>query len=147
MATWRIILNILAERPTHFQELKPFPPNWIGDNNASGSSIGGFCKYPDGQWYVWCSLFTTNMHAQLVPFDNPYGDITINYLELCTFFAQIAIFSLRMALLDHIQTFTDIIAAQGWANHGRISTASVIGPFLREIALITRQQHMHSSII
>ena len=57
---------------------------------------------------------------------------------------QLLLFSPRMAPLTHIHTYIDNTASQVWANRGSISTASEVGPILREIALAMRRQHIHA---
>ena len=59
---------------------------------------------------------------------------------------QILIFTPNMAPLAHIHMYVDNTAAQVWANRGSVSTASSVGPILRELSLASRQQHIHASV-
>ena len=49
---------------------------------------------------------------------------------------QILLFATRVVPLAHIHTYVDNTAAQGWAKRVSVSTASSVGPMLREIALL-----------
>ena len=51
-----------------------------------------------------------------------------------------------MDTLAHIRTAVDNTAVQGWANHGSVSTATAVGPILRDLALLTRTCKIHSSV-
>ena len=53
LETWRELVCSLFSRPTHLRKLQPFSPTWIGTTNASGSGMGGVCRYPEGQYFVW----------------------------------------------------------------------------------------------
>ena len=59
---------------------------------------------------------------------------------------QILLFVPRMGPLAHIHTYVNNTAEQGLANRGNVSTASSIGPMLRELALAARRQHIHVSV-
>ena len=56
------------------------------------------------------------------------------------------LFTPRMAILEHIHTCVDNMAAQGWANRGIIITASSVGPILQEISLAERLKHIQISV-
>ena len=51
-----------------------------------------------------------------------------------------------MAPLKQISTGVDNTAAESWARRGSVSTATAIGPLLREAAWITLQAKIHASI-
>ena len=48
--------------------------------DSSGTDMGGFCRNPEGQWFVWRSQFSTETQSRLVSNTNPKGDVTINDL-------------------------------------------------------------------
>ena len=64
--------------------------------------------------------------ARLVSYSNPTGYVTINDLDLRALLMQILIFSPRMMPLDHIHTYINNRATQGWANRSSVSTASSV---------------------
>ena len=51
-----------------------------------------------------------------------------------------------MAPLEHIATGVNNTAVESWARCGSVSTATVIGPLLREFVWITRQAKIYASI-
>ena len=108
--------------------------------------MGGLCRDPEGQYFVWRSPFSQDTQARLVSSSNPKGDVTTNDLELGALLIHILIFAPRMAPLEHIHTYVDNMSAQGWANRGSVSTASSVVPMLRELALAARRQHIHASV-
>ena len=59
---------------------------------------------------------------------------------------HLLIFSPRMPSLAHIHMYVNKTVAQGWANRGSVSTASSVGPILRELSLAARRQHIHDSV-
>ena len=77
---------------------------------------------------------------------NPTEFLTINNLEMAAYIAHLHLFAPRMAPLEHISTRVDNTAAEIWARRGSVSTATAIGPLLREAAWITRQSKIHASI-
>ena len=76
----------------------------------------------------------------------PTVDVTINYIELGALLMQILIFAPRIAPLEHIHTYVNNTAAQGWANRGSVSTASSVGTIMWELSLVDRRQHIHTSV-
>ena len=82
LETWRELVRSLASRPTHLRKLEPFAPTWIGTTDASGSGMGGVCRYPEGPYFGWCSSFSLTTQACLVSSSNPMGYVTINDLGL-----------------------------------------------------------------
>ena len=135
----------LSDRLTHLCDIDRFPPTWEGTTDASGTGMGGVCKDPEGQWFVWRSPFSMDTQARLVSDTNPKGDVTINDLELSALLVQVHIFSPKIHTLSHIYTAVDNTVAQGWTKYGSVSSATVIGPILRDIALMTRTHNIYSS--
>ena len=105
--------------------------------------MGGLCRYPGGQYFVWRSPFSQATQARMVSSSNPKGDVTINNLELGALLMQILLFTPRMDPLTHIHTYVDNTTAHGWANRGSVSTTYSVGPILWELALVKRRQHIH----
>ena len=108
--------------------------------------MGGAFQYPEEQYFVWRYPFYQATQARLVSSSNPKGDVKINDLELGALLIQILLFSPRMALLEHIHTYVDNKAVQGWANRGSVSIASSIGLILRGLALVARRQQIHAYV-
>ena len=52
----------------------------------------------------------------------------------------------KNAPVAYIHMYFDNTTAQGWANMGSISTASSVGPILRELYLAARRQCIHPSV-
>ena len=113
LKAWRKLVRSLASRPAHLRKLEPFPPTWIGTNNASGSGMGGVCQYLEGQYFVWRYPFSLITQAHLVSSSNPTVDVTIKYLNIGALLMQLLLFTPRMAPLAHIHTYVDDTAAQG----------------------------------
>ena len=130
LEAWRELVCSLARQPTHLRKLQPSPPTWIGTINALGSGMGGLCLDPEGKYFFWQTPFSLATQARLVSSSNPTGDVTINDLELGALLMQILIFAPRIATLAHIHTYVNNTEAKGWANRGRVSTASSVGPML-----------------
>ena len=82
----------------------------------------------------------------MVSSSNPKGDVTINYPDIAALLLQILLFAPRMPPLMHIDTYVNEIAAQRWSNRGSVSTYSSVGPILRELALATMIQHIHTYV-
>jgi hypothetical protein len=49
---WRMLLDLLAARPTHIWEILPDFPTWTGAHDASGWGMGGVFAGPDGTPYL-----------------------------------------------------------------------------------------------
>ena len=135
----RHMVASLVARQTHLQEIRPQPPTWIGATDASLVGISRVCHSPSGEWHIWRLTFSTAIKANILTDDNPHGFLTINNLELAAYIAHLHLFAPRMAPLDHITTGIDNTGAESWARRGSVSTATAIGPLLREAAWITRQ--------
>ena len=71
----------------------------------------------------------------------------INDLKIATLFSQVHIFASAMDTLIHICKSVVTIAAQGWAFRGSVSTETVVGPILRDLALLSRTYKIHSSVL
>ena len=108
--------------------------------------MGGVCRDPEGQYFVWRSPFSLNTQERLVCYSNPNGYVTINDLEIGALLMQILIFAPRVAPLAYIHTYANRKAERGWSNRGSISTASPAGPILKEISFTVRRQHIHASV-
>ena len=121
----------MYSRPTHLCKLQSFSPTWIGTTNALGSGMGGLCRDPEGQYFVWSSSFPLTTQARLVSSSNPTVDVTINYIKLRALIMEILLFAPGMSPLTHIHTYVDNMTAQIWANRGSVSTASSVGPILQ----------------
>ena len=78
--------------------------------------------------------------------DNPGEDLAINDLKLAVYVAHLHLFAPKMAPLKYIRTLVDNTASEGWARRGSISSATDVGPLIREAAWITRQMHIHTSV-
>ena len=146
LKVWRHLVASLATRPTHLREIRPHPPTWIIATDASLTGMGGVCHSPNGDWHVWRLTFSTAIRANILTDKNPTGFLTINDLELEAYITHLHLFALRMAPLEHISTGVDNTAADIWAHQGSVSTATAIGPLLRESAWITCQAKIHASI-
>ena len=72
--------------------------------DASATAMGILCYIPEGGHYVWWVPFSTATRYYIVSYDNPTGEIMINYLELCTYVAQLQIFDLLLEPLEHLWT-------------------------------------------
>ena len=108
--------------------------------------MGGVCYSPSGYWHVWWLTFITAIRANILTDENPNGFLTINDLELAAYIAHLHLFAPRMAPLKQIPTGVENTAAESWARRFSVSTATAIGPLLREAAWITRQAKIHVSI-
>ena len=108
--------------------------------------MGGVCHSPNGDWHVWRLTFSTAIRANIITDKNPTGFLAINDLELAAYIAHLHLFAPRMAPLEHISTGVENTVAESWARRGSVSTATAIGPLLREAAWITRQAKIHASI-
>ena len=146
LEAWRELVCSLANRSTHLRKLEPFALSWIITTDASGSRMGGVFQYPEEQYFVWRYPFYQSTQARLVSSSNPKGDVKINDLELGALLIQILLFSPRMALLEHIHTYVDNKAVQGWANRASVSTAYSVRPILRGLSLAARRKHIHASV-
>ena len=144
---WRELICSLGSSPTHLRELEPFTPTWIGTTDAPGSGMGGVCRDPEGQYFVWRSPFSLTTQTRLLYYSNHTGYVTTNELKLGALIMQILIFPPRMAPLVHIHTYVNNMAAQGWSNRDSASTASFVGTILRELSLAVRRQHIHASVV
>ena len=68
--------------------------------------------------------------------------MTINDLKLAALLGQVQLFAHKMAPLAHIRTAVD----KGWDNQGSVSSATSVGPILRDLALLTRTHKIYSSV-
>ena len=80
-----------------------------------------------------------------MPSSKPTGYVTINNMKLVAFLMEIPLFDPSMALLVHIHIYVNNTAAQVWSNRDSVSTTFLVGPILRELALVMRRQHTHAS--
>ena len=143
---WRHLVASLATRPTHLREIQPHPPTSIGTTDASLTGMGGVCHSPNGDWHVWRLTFSTAIRANILTDKNPTGFLAINDLELAVYMAHLHLFDPRMATLENISTGVDNTATESWARRVSVSTATAIGPLLREAAWITLQAKIHAPI-
>ena len=146
LTVWRHLVTSLATRPTHLWEIRPHPPTWISATDASLTGMGGVCHSPNGDWHVWRLTFSTDIRANILIDKKPAGLLTINDLKLAAYIAHLHLFAPRMAPLEKNSTGVDNTAAESWACQGSVSTATTIGPLLRESVWITRQAKIHASI-
>ena len=134
LSVWNQLVKELPNRPMHLHKLDPFPLTWEGATYTSGTGMGGACKEPEGQWFVWCSSFSTETQDRIVLDTNPKGGVTINDLEIATLLVQVHLFAPKMHTLSHTCISVDDIAVQGWANIGSVSLATAVSPILRNLA-------------
>ena len=146
LSAWRQLVHKLAARPKHLCDLDPFSQTWERATDASGAGMGGVCQDLKGQWFIWRSPFSKATQARLATDTNPTRDVTINNLELSALFGQVQLFTPKMAPLAHIRTTVDNTAAQGWDNRGSVSSATAVGPILRDLALLKRTHKIYSSV-
>ena len=146
LSVWHHLVASLATRPTHLCEIWPHPPTWIGATDASLTGIGGVCHSLNRDWHVCRLTFSTAIRANILTDKNPTGFLTINDLKLAAHITDLHLFAPCMAPLEHISTGVDNNAAESWACRGSVSTATAIGPLLREAAWITRLSKIHVSI-
>ena len=67
-------------------------------------------------------------------------------IQLAAYVVHLHLFAPKMAPLEHIRTLVDNAATEGWERRGSVSSATPMGPLLREAAWITRQTHIHASV-
>ena len=101
---------------------------------------------PRGPILFWRSPFSLTTQARLVCSSNPTGDVKINYLDLGALLMQLLIFAPWISPLEHIHTYINNMAAQGWANRVSVRTSSSVGPILWELSLAARRQNIHASV-
>ena len=146
LEAWQKIVCSLASRPTHLLELQPFPPTWIWTTDSLGYGMGGIFQDPEGQYFVWGYPFSRSNQACLVSSSNPNRDVTINNLDPGELPIQLLLFALRMVPSDHIHTYIDNTAAQGWNNQCSIIISSSVVPILRYIFFAARWKHIHACV-
>ena len=95
---------------------------------------------------MWCSPFSANTQKSLVSEYALQGNTNTNNLELAALLAQLQLLAPHVAPLSHIRTVVDNTAEQGWANRGSVKSLSVVGRIFQEIALLTHQWHLYTSI-
>ena len=139
LEAWRKLVRSLSRSPTHLRKLQPFSPTWIGTTNTPGSGMGGVCQDPEGQYFVWRSLYSLATQERLVSSFNPDGNVKINNLEMGALIMKLLLFSLRMVLLAHIHTYVDNAETQVWANRGSVRTAFFVSPILRDLSFAARR--------
>ena len=146
LTVWRHLVASLATRPTHLRKIRPHPPTWIGATDSSLTGMVGVCRSPNEDWHVWRLTFSTAIRAHILTDVNPNGFLTIKNLELAAYIVHLHLFAPSMAPLKHISTGVDNTATESWARQGSVSTATAIGPLLREAAWIICQAKIHASI-
>ena len=95
LSAWRQLVQELAARLTHLQNMDPFHLTWEGSTDASVSGMSGVCQDPEGQWFIWRHPFYVATQARLVTDTNHTGDVTTNDLELAALLAQVQLFTPR----------------------------------------------------
>ena len=134
LTLWRHLAASLSARPTHLSEIRPNPPIWISATDVFLTDMGRFCYSPTGEWHICWLTFSTVIQANILTDDNPQYFLTINNLELAVYISHLHLFAPSMAPLEHITTLFDNTAADIWDRHSSVSTATAIGPLLREAA-------------
>ena len=96
--------------------------------------MGGVCYSPSRDFHIWRLAFSTSIRANILTDKNTNIILTINDLDLAAYIAHLRLFAPCMAPLEHVSTGMDNTAAESWACRGSVSTATAIGPLLREAA-------------
>ena len=73
--------------------------------------MGGACRDPEVQYFVWSYPFYLTTQSGLVSSSNLIGYVIINDLGLGALLMQILLFEPRMAPLAHIHMYIDNTAA------------------------------------
>ena len=116
LSAWRQLVQELAARLTHLQNMDPFHLTWEGSTDASVSGMSGVCQDPEGQWFIWRHPFYVATQARLVTDTNHTGDVTTNDLELAALLAQVQLFAPNMETLSHIRTDVNNTEVKGWSH-------------------------------
>jgi hypothetical protein len=127
---WRLLLDSLAARPTHIQEIIPDFPTWTGAHDASGRGMGGVFAGPDGTPYLWRHPWSATEAARLVSSTNRTGDLSINDFELAGNVAQLWLALPKMLPLSAILSGSDNSTSIHWIRKGSTSTSPSAGSFL-----------------
>ena len=108
--------------------------------------MGGICKEPEGQWFVWRYPFSQETQSRFVSDTKPKENVKINYLELSALLEQVHLFAHNMQPLDQIRTAVDNTVTQGWANRGSVSSYTVVGTILQDLNFLTRTHQIYASV-
>ena len=108
--------------------------------------MGGFFQERGSRWFVWRSPFSAEMQFIIVMDTNPKGDVTINDLDLPALLTQVQLFPPNMYTLAHTRTAVDNTEVQVWYNRGSVSSAIVVSPIIRYLALLKRTHKIYSSV-
>ena len=90
---WQQLILLLAERPTHIQEIYSNKPTWIGATDVSLKVMGSICRRPTGEWHLLILAVDISSKRRLLMDDNPGGDLTIKGLELDTYLAHLHLYA------------------------------------------------------
>ena len=116
-----------------------FFPHMDWYHQHTGVRNGGVCQDPEGQYFVWRSLYSLATQERLVSSFNNDGNVKINNLEMGALIMKLLLFSLRMVLLAHIHTYVNNAETHGWANRGSVRTAFFVSPILRDLSFAARR--------
>ena len=90
--------------------------------------------------------FSEATQERLVTGTNPTGYMAINDLQLSALLDQVQLIAPKMDTLMHIRTAVENPAVQGWANRGIVTSATAVGPILRDLSFLTRTHNIYSSV-
>ena len=62
---WRHLIALIADPPTHLQEIRPDKQMWIGATDASLEGVGGICLSPTGEWNFWRLAVDSTASSQM----------------------------------------------------------------------------------
>ena len=82
LTLWCHLIELLAQIPTHLQEIRTNKPTWIRARDSSLEVMGGVYRSPTGQWHIWRLVLYISTNRHLLTDNNPGGGLTINDLEL-----------------------------------------------------------------
>jgi hypothetical protein len=148
LSDWKYLSRSLSSRPTHFSELIPTYPHYIGSIDASGSGMGGVWfppgEGPGEQPLLWRAPFHQKIVTELITDKNPMGTITNSDLELAGTVAHDDVLA-QARPIKHWTTLinTDNKAAMYWRRKGSISSVSPASRLLRLAALHQRSYQYH----
>ena len=108
--------------------------------------MGGVCHSPTRECHICTLAMDTSTSFCLFMDNSRSGDLTINDLELSAYVAHLHILALKTVPLEHIHTLINNTATEGWAQRDSISSATAVGPLLREVLWIMQQAHIHMSV-
>lgn len=85
------IADSLRQRSTRLQELIPMAPTWVGASDACRDGMGGAWFHTTDRTQppiVWRQAYPSDVRDNLMPSDNPKGEVSISDLELLAMIAH-----------------------------------------------------------